>query len=65
MNKLSAKKEESRQKKKKKKNAIETTKYRIEIGNISNLQTILNTHYADAVNKTNALKIADKKTDFS
>lgn len=49
----------------KEKTAIETTKYRIEIGNISNLQTILNTHYADAVNKTNALKIADKKTDFS
>lgn len=47
------------------KTAIETTKYRMEIGNISNLQTILNTHYADAVNKTNALKIADKKTDFS
>ena len=48
-----------------KKLKLETTKYRIENGNISNLQTILNTHYADAVNKTNALKIADKKTDFS
>lgn len=61
MNKLSAKKRRISGKK----TAIETTDYRIEIGNISNLQTILNTHYADAVNKTNALKIADKKTDFS